>query len=603
MKMKVVSTLIALCIGSLLQAQTATVEAEFNNFRWTTSINGSMFFDVDNSMPGFEVPVNSDNHAIFASNFWIGGRNAQDSVLHLTAERYCQNPGCQLGPGPLKLDGTPGDWSLATSPYNRFWLVSKVQVDAHLAYHNCANDPDCDVQAFFPEGYTPPDDFLSWPAMGISDEGFATYLAPFFDYNGDGLYDANTGDYPLFCGDMALYSISNDLSNRPESTFWSPGLGVEVHTQYYGFFSEEPELFNTLFIHKRMINRSSATYTNVYLGTWNEFGLGNPFNDCVGTDVQRSMVYVYNGTDFDGPSSSGPGYGDDLPMLGIRILGGPFQDPNGADDTALSSDFETYGNQGPGWGDGIVDNERLALATSLQYRIMGQNPGIWPFEAPLFPEEYYGYMRAIWTNGTPMSVGDLGYSVSGNATSSKYMYFGLSDPLLVGTSGIDPNYPDPDGWTEETAGNVPGDRRMLASSGPFTFAPGDEQVLDYAYIFARDSQEPGTDVLETLQSYADAIAGMECGELPQVITLVRDHQNPRFGFSLFPNPARHTVTLEIQHVHNGIYTLHDLTGRAVAQGRTSGVRTEIPLGHLPKGMYLVRCEAGGEVASGKLIVE
>lgn len=75
------------------------------------------------------------------------------------------------------------------------------------------------------------------------------------------------------------------------------------------------------------------------------------------------------------------------------------------------------------------------------------------------------------------------------------------------------------------------------------------------------------------------------------------------SISLFPNPARHTVTLEMQHVYNGTYTLHDLTGRVVVQGRTSGVRTEIPLGHLPKGMYLLRCEAGGEVASGKLVVE
>jgi hypothetical protein len=49
--------------------------------------------------------------------------------------------------------------------------------------------------------------------------------------------------------------------------------------------------------------------------------------------------------------------------------------------------------------------------------------------------------------------------------------------------------------------------------------------------------------------------------------------------------------------------MYDLMGKAVMQANTQGTRTEISVGHLPKGMYLIRYEAGGEAAVKKLVVE
>ena len=582
-------------------AQIVSEQFEFNNFRWSTSLKGIMFTDEENGLPGMEVPINSGNHAVFSANYWIGGIT-QDDTLRFSGSHFCNVVGCQFGPGPLRLDGSFDEVEAEDSPYNRFWEVNAEQVAEHLAYFDCLNNPGCGVEIAFPEGYEVPADFLDWPAMGDDEDGFATYLAPFYDYNGDGVYDANDGDHPVFCGDMAVYAIVNDVGFRPDNSNVGPGLGIEMHQMFYAYDEPGDALFNSVLVQQKIINRSSDTYSDVYMAMANEFDLGNPVDDYVGTDVERSMVYVYNGSSFDEGSASGPGYGDDLPMLGMRILAGPFKDANGEDDAPLSPNYERYGNQTSGWGDGVADNERLGLSSSIYYPFSGQGP----FAAqgfPAIPVEHYDYMQALWKDGTPLSYGSWGYDTTGTAPAAKYIWPGVSDPLFAATDFIDPDYPDSDGWGEEASENPPGFRRMLASSGPFTFAPGDEQYFDFAYIFARDSHEPGTDVFETLQSYADAIVGMECSPLPQITVSVRDVSPEALGLRLYPNPASDAVTLGSQSHSAGRYTVFDLMGKAVMQANTRGTRTEISVGHLPKGMYLIRYEAEGEAAVKKLVID
>ncbi len=583
-----------------LKAQNPMVlNMDFNNASTMLSTDGRMFSDHLNGLPGYEVPLSSNNHTIYTAGLWLGGID-EDDALRFSGQRFCQN-GCLFGPGPLKEDGSYESPSDSPDPFNRFWIVLDFQVQDHLNYHDCLNDPNCDTSLEFPQGYTTPPDFITWPAMGDVENGYPEYLAPFFDYDGDGIYNAEAGDHPLFCGDIATYNIYNDIGFRDQEGA-TPGLGIEVHQMNYAYFSAgSPALFNTSFVQKRIINRSEQNYSDVYVGLWTDFDIGNPFDDYIGTDVQRSMVFGYNGTDFDQASVSGPGYGNDLPAMGLKVLRGPLRDADGLDNPPLSEDFVSYGDQTTGWGDGIPDNERLGLSSSLYHSNVGQGAPA-PTTDPQTPIEFYNFLRNVWKDGTPVTVGGLGYDPMSGMYQTSYMFDGLSDPLLAGTGGVDPNYPLEGGWTEVNVGNPPGDRRMLASSGPFTLGAGEEQVIDYAYIFARDSHEPGVDVLETLGSYADAIVGMECGELPQIITSVRDH-HPGLEMAIFPNPASHSAILKVDSQQPGRYHLYDLTGRLLLQGITAGTRTEISVGHLPKGMYLLRYEHAGQSASGKLVVE
>ena len=100
-------------------------------------------------------------------------------------------------------------------------------------------------------------------------------------------------------------------------------------------------------------------------------------------------------------------------------------------------------------------------------------------------------MQGKWKDGSPMMYG--GDGVAGHpgvvGPQCKFMFPYDSDPYNWGTDQIVPGggYTQNNFyWCELTGDNgMPnpvGDRRGLASSGPFTFASGTVQVIDRAYI-------------------------------------------------------------------------------------------------------------------------
>ncbi|MBK8414466.1 MAG: hypothetical protein IPL22_08125 [Bacteroidetes bacterium] len=44
----------------------------------------------------------------------------------------------------------------------------------------------------------------------VSIHLFSRVLAPFADFNSNGIYDPQNGDYPYILGDESIYSIFND---------------------------------------------------------------------------------------------------------------------------------------------------------------------------------------------------------------------------------------------------------------------------------------------------------------------------------------------------------------------------------------------------------
>jgi hypothetical protein len=308
------------------------------------------------------------------------------------------------------------------------------------------------------------------------------------------------------------------------------------------------------------------------------------------------MFYTYNGDLFDEPSGAGPGYGSDLGILGIRTLEGVYADSDGNDGTPLPEPYERYGDKTSGWGDGIVGNERLGLSRSMYHT----NPSNAPWETwdPQTSADFFNYMRGLWRDGTPLTFNEsYGYFPEGG-TACSYIFPGESDPLHWGTDGIDPGAI----WTEESAGLWPGDRRGLISSGPFTFAPGDVQYIDYAFIFARESQNPDEDVLTTLRAYADEVVNLTCENLPDVIVSNSEASQIKTSVQLYPNPSADVVTLSIQPATYGTYTITDLSGRKVASGIIAGSDTRLDLTSFSNGMYIVAIETANTQTSKKLLV-
>ena len=215
-------------------AQVNSTILELQDAKVQINTNGALFNEFGNGMPGYEVPANSGNHAVFFSSLWLSGLDSQDSLRN-AAIRFCQDAAggfCEYFPGPLSTDGTVSSDPAVFDEYNRFWFIDRQQVDTHTAYFTCFYDPNCNTEIQFPEGYTISDEILEWPAHGETALGQPFYLAPFVDVNGDGSYQPEFGDYPSFPGDKAVYMISNDMGGPHVDSYGTP-FGIELHTMVY----------------------------------------------------------------------------------------------------------------------------------------------------------------------------------------------------------------------------------------------------------------------------------------------------------------------------------------------------------------------------------
>jgi len=578
--------------NAFAQEQPNTFVFEGNNFRWTQTTNGSLFYDETEGLPGLEVPIGEENHSIFTSTLWVGGMNDADE-LKISFRRFCQNDNenCQENWGPLKLDGsmaTPAE----VANFNKIWFVTIAQIEAHLAFTECQNNPNCDESIEFPN-YEIPEDFSSWPAEG--EAGFAENLAPYVDYDSNGAYNPEMGDHPAICGDFSSYTIWNDLGAEGASSDGNE-IGLEVHTVVYGYESEQESDFNTLFVQHKLINRGAQALNETYSGFWTDFDLGNPSDDRLRTDVERSMFFVYNGASIDQPSPSGPGYGEDLPAMAVKVLSGPLSPGDLVDNTPEYSSL--YANETIGWDDGIIDNERLGLSSAM-YQQNSQGPSA--TQGPQISMEYYNFMRGIWRDNSEQIFGGLGYNpVAIDPVMALYTLPGESDPLLAGTNGIDPDYPFEGGWTEENEEFAPDDRRMIGSSGPFTFAPGDVQYIDLAYIFARESFDDNETVIETLQRFADEVEGMQCSPLPSIVLSADSSIEPK-NLTVYPNPAKNEIAFDLP-LAQSVMTLFDITGKKIRQARLQGRNQRIDIENLNSGVYLIRIESVNSIYHGKFVV-
>lgn len=455
-------------------------EIDINNVKTTLYGTGNFFRNRggENTDQGYFVPATGSALTIFQNTLWIGGLDADDS-LHLAAVRFNQ-VGEDFWSGPLRVTDASTD-IYNVMDYHHVWKVSRAEIDALIA------NPNGDI----------PEDILTWPAHGNVDDGFAQNLAPFVDVDGDGIYNPRNGDYPDILGDMAVFCIYNDNYNFYDENVVYHGetggapLGIEVHCMLYGFNAPDDEaLNNTLFMREWIYNRSANTYHNTYIGSWTDFDIGYARDDYNGCNVQHGYYYGYNGDDFDGEEGDPESYGANPPAQVIMILGGPTINPDGIDNPKYDSEGHQIVDEsinGLGFGDGIVDNERFGMTNYVYHDNYNSIVNGDPEEAL----DYYCLMRGIWKNGEQVLYGGNGVPGAAGTVGPEcnFMYPYDSDPYNWGTGGIIPNggY-NQNGfyWSEETGNGgqptLPGDRRGLASSGPFTFESGSVEVIDRAYV-------------------------------------------------------------------------------------------------------------------------
>ena len=584
MKMKtkvrfIVSSMAFMMLATFAGAQAVptSVVLNVNNISTPVYVLGYLGFDGSNT--NFFVD-GSNRSTLYANGLWIG------SGSH-TAVRQFGSSGNDFYPGPLTIDGAFQSTSEMQTAYNRVWYVTRTMIDEHLAHFN---DP----------GYMPAESILNWPANGTF-ENTAANLAPFYDVNGDGRYNALDGDYPLIRGDEAVFSIFNDAGTHGESG--GEALGIEVHCMTYAFNApQDMALHNTIFMHYDIFNRSTATYEATYIGMWSDFDIGNGADDYIGCDVSRGMYYGYNGQENDAPGIGS--FGGVPPAQGCVILAGPWQQTDGLDNLACDDDNwsftpgDTISNQainGSGFGDGVVDNERIGMTNFMYYEnsVGGVNGH------PSEPIHYYNYLRSYWKNGVHAKFGGNGASYGNSNVDCSYMFPGDSDPWHWGTDGVVPEGFEEYDWTEASLGNASGDRRGVGACGPFVFMPseqGSHQEFDVAYVTGW-----GTTVQQSvaeLQNHASSIRSQfnnlttNSGSpfIYQPFTVGMDGVRGQSLAKIYPNPASNVLSVSLPHNEAVDVQLFNMTGQLLMTKSISGTST-LDISSIPQGVYVVKVGA------------
>lgn len=532
---------------------------DINNFSALISPFGHHFWDFESS--GLEVPQNSGKSAVLNSCLWIGGQ-AESNFFHLAAEEHRQ-VGADFWNGPIS---TNSDTNFMKR-WQQVYKINKSDIQYHINNWNTAN-------------YKPIKVIANWPAHGDISNGESENLAPFYDANHNSTYEPQLGDYPVIRGDQAIFFVFND-SLRLHTESQGKVLGIEIVGMAYAYDKpDDSTLFNTIFFHYEIANKSARNYHDMRLSLFSDFDLGDPNDDYLLTDVTNGMIIGYNGDDMDG-DGTGTSYGAHPPAIGMKIISGPLMPEDGIDNPAGECNF---GINGLNFGDNIIDNERIGM-THSNYIVNGS----WNL-----PFNYYGAM-----NNTGVQYGCFGNgdSLSGVGPACNYIFPHNSDTLCNwGTQGVLPNGGfNQNGfyWNEQTVGNFPSDRRGIGSICNYTMNAGETIELDFCYTWARDYEGDNKSSVELLRNRMTQLSP----QLNLLIHMPKNYlgkitQQAPSQLTIAPNPACDYIVVNTNSSKAVNCFIYNSNGILMSEGLLQEGSNKINITHLKPGMYVIQSEAG-----------
>ncbi len=478
------------------------------------------------------------------------------------------------------------------SNWQKYWVITRYDIDQHL-------------MNFTNPSYTVPNAFATWPAHGDTTLGESFNLAPFHDYNTNGVYDPENGDYPLIKGYKCVYAIMNDIWQGTNSTQLPYQLNLEIHKMWYSFdCHQDSALTNTVFVEHKIINKGSQPIDELTYGNWIDFDIGGANDDYIASDVERGIAYAYNGDMFDEDANGQYGYGDYIPAQAFGVLHGMKRPDNGVDDGVHHSIESSY--NGYGYADGIIDNEYFGLTSAISNTRGGFS---WSSD-PNNYNRFWNYLSGRWFDNTPMYYGGIGH-ISNSTTNyeTKFIYPGDSDPNHYGTSGIDPGFD----WSEDLNLNQSGDRRIFAATQGTTLNPGETTSILTYYTYGRDRQSPGRfPSVAKMKSFVDDIRSYYHANQTPCGTDFDYYQAHQFlgiqegniegKVSVYPNPSNKQITISGIEMDQALVQIYDSRGALVMNVQNPESST-FTISHLEKGVYILNIVVEDGVVSKKIIKE
>ena len=436
----------------------------FNINSWKIQMENQGFFAWNGTSHGSagNYPIGMGS-VIFAEGILWGAKVDDDDPIRIRVNGSMYNTGLKAGKVLRDTDN-----KVLTKDYSEDYRLQQVwRVRRNWNTANLMNDiaiikniePADVTEAQIASGKTQYEsDWLNWP----TDEG-----APFDDVNGDGVYTPATwdaensawvGDIPGIPGaDQTIWTVANDLPDEytesgipvsvSEGGWGSPPIGFEIQITLWGYDFPFSNPLSSMMFKKAQIEyvglpggRADAKLDTVYFTQWSDPDLGTYTDDYVGSDVDLSLGYVYNGNTFDDQFFSS--YGSPVPAAGYDFLEGPKVDadsnlatgPNGKETTLGMTSFVYFAA-----GSSVSDPSTKVYTGTLQWFNL--------MEGFLPRPEYPTQLPFV----DPLT--------------------GLAEKFVLAG---DP--PTGTGWIDGII-LPPGDRRLVMNTGPFTMALGDTQTV------------------------------------------------------------------------------------------------------------------------------
>jgi hypothetical protein len=268
------------------------------------------------------------------AGFWISAISQKG--IHKAAHHHRISHDYGYGP----LDTLFGFTADNQAVWNRVWKLTREDIRNHQEQYQLGE-------------YVAPFDLKTWPVHLEGD--YPQYNAPFVDYDQNGIYEPDSGDYPFVPGDQMIYCIYNDATGEGNSVDGF-SLNTEIRAKYW----VEKDQPNALFFELVFYNRhSEIDYDSTVIGVYADAVLGR--TETYGeTDIHQHAVYAYHdGAEMDE-------FDRGVPAAGLVIQ---------AEDLHYSVIL-----------DGRSNHRKL----------------------PLTAREFRNTLMGIWTNGEKMTLGDSG---------------------------------------------------------------------------------------------------------------------------------------------------------------------------------------------------
>lgn len=428
------------------------------------------------------------------------------------------------------------------------YRVKGAEIEAHRADFADNGIIDNPIPAIF-----------GWPARG--NAFFSEYnngeelpndlwqgMAGFYDVNSDAVYNPTHGDYPY----LEIRGCEELFPDQPDEFLWFVFNDITPHTQ------------------SNMATTRVEIQCTVFAYNCQESPLGNSvfvrykFINRATEDIEET--YFGNFMDFEIGNGSDDFFGSDSGRAMVFAYNGDNDDEGGYGTNPAVMSVDLF--RGP------LDEQGDQLP--LTHVMPISNVG------PATPVEYYNLLRGLYEDGSPAP--NNGFLYDGNPT-------------------------DPTAWSEVTDGNSPGDRRVLASYGPFTLQPGavNEMILNYSF-----NQMPKGSVEENLGGMylqADAAQAIfdncfeSIGECTQAVSATVEQS--LIPLSVSPNPTANELMVKMPVGQVTDLEIVSLNGQLMQRTAVDPASNQaaLYLGRLPAGFYFLNAyKNGARMATEKVVV-